>query len=258
VVLGSTVAAEAGLKVGDSIKIQPWIGKNRTLPEVSLRVSGILLSTGSQWDRTLFSSIPEAHRVFEQNFSALADKSIWGPQVLHYFLVYLRPNGFAPFEALVNRRTVGQVVKVEDQKERLREISGAGRSIGLFVTTFVILLGGLSVCSMLITRFEGMSLQLAVLRALGYTSRELSKWLLWEGLLLGAMGVVLGALIDSIALPILRSLLGSALPPSDLVSSSVFDSAVIWIMAMVAIVASVSIPMVRMSRQDTHDSLKGL
>lgn len=258
VVLGATIAAESGLKVGDSIAIRPWAGMGPRLPEMSLQVSGIMLSTGSQWDRTLFSSVAQAHQVFEQNLPAIADKSIWGPQVLHYFLVDLHPNGFAPLEALVNRRTVGQVVKVEEQKARLQEISGVGKSVGLFVTTFVILLGGLSVCSMLITRFEGMSLQLAVLRALGYTKKELSKWLLWEGLLLGVMGVILGALIDSLGFPLLRSLLGSALPPSDLVSSSVFDSAVIWIMAIAAIVASVVIPMVRMARQDAHNSLKGL
>src|SRR5690606_16596367 len=119
-----------------------------------------------------------------------ADRSIWASDVLSYFLVYLRPSGFAPLEALVNRRTVGQIVNVDEQKERLREISGVGKSIGLFVTGFVILLGGLSVCSMLVTRFEGMSLQLAILRALGYTKREISRWLMWEGFSLGVMGVL--------------------------------------------------------------------
>lgn len=258
VVLGSTVAHTSGLKVGDLIQVQPWLGKVETAKDISLRVSGILRATDSQWDRMLFSSVTEAHQVFAQNFAQLADKSIWGPQVLHYFLVYLHPGGFTPLEALVNRRTVGQVVDIEKQKARLQDISGAGRSVGLFVTAFVILLGGLAVCSMLITRFESMSLQLAVLRAIGYTKKDLAMWLLFEGLLLGIMGVTLGALIDLIGLPILRSLLGSALPPPELVASYIWDSAVIWITAIVAIMASVLIPMIRAVGQDTHSSLKGL
>lgn len=258
VVLGSSVAEKSDLKVGDSIKVHPWIGNETLSNEISLRVSGILLSTGTQWDRTVFSSVTQAHQVFEQNQSALLGKSIWGSNVLNYFLVYLKPNGFSALEALVNKRTVAQAVEVETQKTRLEEISGAGRNVGIFITAFVLLLGGLSVCSMLVTRFEGMSLQLAVLSALGYTKKELSQWLLWEGFLLGLMGVVFGAVIDMAGFPVLRSLLGSSLPPADLVSSSIFNSAIIWVVALVAIVASVSIPMFRMSRQDTHNSLKGI
>lgn len=258
VVVGSTVARTRQVQVGDMINIRPWVDEESRLPEVGLKVSGVLSPTGTQWDRTLFSSVEQAHQIFAQNLPLISGKSIWGPSVLHYFLVYLKPAGFAPLEALVNRRTVGQVVRVEEQKERLQEISGVGKSIGLFVTAFIILLGGLSVCSMLVTRFEGMSLQLAVLRALGYTKKEISKWLVWEGLLLGLMGVGLGALIDSLMLPILRSLLGTALPPAEIFTSSIWGSSVIWFIALVATVASVAVPMVRMSRQDTHEFLKGL
>lgn len=258
VVLGAAVAKDKKVRVGDSIQVRPWIGANTLFQEVELKVTGILLPTGTQWDRTSFSSVNQAHQIFEQNLPSVASKSIWGPDVLHYFLVYLNPGGFAPLEALVNRRTVGQVVQVEEQKERLREISGVGKSVGLFVTAFVILLGGLSVCSMLVTRFEGMSLQLAVLRALGYTKKEISRWLMWEGLLLGVMGVVLGTVIDSVGLPILRSLLGTALPPPELVSSSIIGSSMIWAIAIIATMTSVIVPMARMSRQDTHSSLRGM
>lgn len=69
---------------------------------------------------------------------------------------------------------------------------------------------------------------------------------------------MLGALIDFSVLPILRSLLGTALPPAELVSSSIFDSAMIWAIAIAATVTSVLVPMARMSRQDTHSSLRGL
>lgn len=258
VVLGAAIAHEKKIKVGDSIKARPWLGGAPLTDEIELKVAGLLLATGTQWDRSVFASVQEAHAVFERNTLRVNRKSIWGPKVLHYFLVDLRSEGFSPFEDLVNKRTVAQVVSVEEQKKRLGEISGVGKRVGLLVTVLVILLGGLSVGSMLMTRFEGMSLQLAVLRALGYTKKELSQWLLWEGFLLGLIGVILGALLDWVGFPILRSALGSALPPAELVKSSVFNSLWIWVAAIVAIIASISIPMLRMSRQDVHNSLKGL
>lgn len=110
---------------------------------------------------------------------------------------------------------------------------------------------------MLATRFEGMSLQFAVLRAIGYTKKQLSFWLLLEGLSLAFMGIILGAVVDWIGFPILRNLLGPSLPPSDLVPSSVFDSYLIWGVGLVAVLLSVVVPIFKMLRQDVHHSLKG-
>jgi putative ABC transport system permease protein len=258
VVLGSIVAQTHNLKVGDLIKASPWIGDLDLPTSLELKVVGILAPTQTQWDRSLFSNLEQAQQVFTLNSIALSKRSIWGPAVLHYFLVYVHPAGFAELETLINKRTVGQVVQVEQQKKRLKELSSVGKNIGFFITGFIILLGGLSVCSMLLTRFEGMSLQLAVLRALGYTKRELSKWLLWEGLLLGMIGVVFGALLDAIGLPMIRSILGSALPSPELVASSLWDSSMIWLITIVATMTSVLVPMLKMSLQNTHNSLKGL
>lgn len=150
------------------------------------------------------------------------------------------------------------MIDIPFEQARLKEISGVGKSVGFFVMLFMILLGGLAVCSMLVTRFEGMTVQLAVLRAIGYTKKEISSWLIWEGILLGVLGVLIGFLIDATIFPFLRSALGSALPPADLVASSSIQSYPIWLMAMLATIFSVVVPVVKMSSQDIHSSLKGL
>jgi hypothetical protein len=256
IVLGAAVAAAQGLNVGDKIKVHPWVGGEPLSSEKEFRVVGILSPTHTEWDRLLYASIGDAFQTFQENFVTVAPRSIWGPRVLNYFLVYLRPSGFAPLEALINRRTVGQVVGVEEQKARLAELSGVGKRVGWFVMIFVIVLGGLSVGSMLTSRFEGMSLQIAVLRALGYTRNELTRWLVWEGLLLGMLGVAVGALVDAAGLPILRAQLGSALPPPELVSSPLWQSELVWIMALAATVTAVLLPVWKMSRQDIHRSLR--
>jgi putative ABC transport system permease protein len=258
VVLGASAAQKYHVHVDDTIKVHPWIGGDPLAIDLEMKVTGILMKTDSQWDRSLFASVEQAHQVFAQYPQLLANRSIWGSDILQYFLVYLKPGGFESFEALINRRTVGQVIRIEKEKERLQDLSGAGRSIGIFVTSFVLLLGALAVCAMFVTRFEAMSLQLAVLRALGFRKRELAQWLLWEGSLLALMGIFLGAVIDLVFFPILRDLLGTALPPADLVSSSVLQSGVIWLAALAATLLAIFVPMIQMSRQDAHQALKGL
>lgn len=258
IVIGSAVASARGIKVGDSIKINPWITDEPSRIDLDFTVVGIALRTDSQWDRTLFASVADAHQVIDRFPELIARRSIWGPNVLNYFLVYLSPGGFSKLESLINRRTVAQVVNIEEQKDKLKEITGVGKSVGFFVTLLVILLGGLSVCSLFVTRFESMALQLAVLRALGYTRFEISKWLLWEGFLLGCLGVLLGMAVDAFVFPILRGSLGSALPPPDLVASSILDSSSVWCMAILATVVAVLLPVIRMAGQDTHSALKGL
>lgn len=256
VVLGSAVAQKEGFKVGDTVTVRPWLGDRLADETVELRVSGILMVTNTQWDRTLFSSVSQAQTVFAAHNEELRGRSIWGPQVLHYFLIYLKPHGMRPLEELINRRTVAQVIDIREQKNHLQELTGLGKSLGLFITAFVLALGALAVCSVLVTRFEGMSAQLAVLRALGYTRKEISRWLLWEGFLLGLAGVVLGAFLDALLFPGLRSLLGTALPPAELVSSSIFESAGIWGMALLATLLAVIAPAIKMNRQDPHNALR--
>ncbi len=256
IVLGSAIARLEHKKLDDLVVLEAWVGDKISRAPFRLKVVGVLDPTQTIWDRSAFSTVEQAHQVLSQNPAELAQRSIWGASVLHYFFIYLNPGGFSQLEALINKRTVGQVVKVDEEKEKLKELTGVGKKLGIFVTVFVILLGGLAVCGMLVTRFEGMSVQLAVLRALGFTKKHLAKWLLWEGFLLAAIGVFCGALLDALCLPFLRELLGSALPSPQMVSSSIGDSGLIWSVAIMATVISVTVPMLRMSRQDTHSSLR--
>jgi putative ABC transport system permease protein len=110
---------------------------------------------------------------------------------------------------------------------------------------------------MLITRFDAMSVQLAVLRAIGYGRREIGMWLIWEGFLLGLAGCLVGMVIDGSTFPILRDLLGSALPPADLIASSFLESYPVWIVTVPATVFAIFIPLIRLYRQDVHQALKG-
>jgi putative ABC transport system permease protein len=255
IVIGSQVADQENLQVGNTIAVQPWAGEQ--VPggsKIELKITGILASTSSAWDRMLYSNLPTAQKTLAS--LDLGKISIWGPEVLNYFLVYLEPKGFDALSSLVNRRTVGQAILVSEQKIRLENLTGTGEKLGSFVTILILALSALAVTSMLITRFDAMALQLAVLRAIGYKKGKIGAWLLWEGFLLGITACALGIALDAIGFPIMRSLLSDTLPPADIVQSSILQSAPIWLTAIAATTASVFIPMYRIYHQDIHFSLR--
>ena len=255
VVLGSAVARLQNLKVGDQIYAKAWLGdKIFTSQNLSLKVSGILNPSQSSWDRTLFSNLATAQSILAT--TNLGPSSIWGPAVLNYFLIYLQPPGFDSLSALINSRTVGQAILVQEESHKLAELAGTSEDLALFVTVLILALGGLSVASMLITRFEAMSLQLAVLRALGYKKIEIGRWLLWEGFLMGAIACLIGLTLDGLSVPLIRGLLGDSLPSPEVVSSPLWYSSPIWIIAMLATMLSIFVPLYRVYHQDVHNSLK--
>jgi putative ABC transport system permease protein len=255
-VVGSIVAQERGLKIGDSIPANIWISDGGFGPALPLKVVGILNPTATAWDRGSFVSLLFAQAVLRT--VSLSHQSIWGADVLSYFLVDLNPGGLKPLQDLIDKRTVGQIIDVTIQKSRLEELTGTGRNLGLLVTAFIVVLGGLSVATLMATRFESMSVQMAVLRALGYSRGALSSWLLWEGLLIGTGACAIGSLIDLVCFPILRSSLGAAVPPADVVSSTILSSSAVWLATIIGTTLAVCIPLLRVYRQDVHSALKGL
>lgn len=242
IVLGNAVAQSEQLKIGDVIN--------------QMRVVGIIGATGTMWDNFLYTNLQQAQAFFDGRADrSLKEKLFWGSNSLHYFLVNINFSQKDSLENLINKRTVGQFVLVDDQKENLKNLIGFGKWIGLFLVGLVLFLSGLSVAGMLVTRFELVSVQFAVLRALGYSKKEIGLWFIYEGLLLGLSGTIIGAMIDFALFPVIRNFFVSNLPTS-LISSSIFESAPVWAMTMTAIFIAVLLPFIKLYKQDVHNSLR--
>jgi putative ABC transport system permease protein len=257
IVVGSEVAARERIQVGDKLIVDRWTGNDPTSASpLTFTVSGVLSPTDSVWDRALYGDLNQAQKVLSE--SDLAGRSIWKSEVLHYFLIYVSPEGLPALESLINRRTVAQVVSVPAQIESLERLTGTGRQLGLWITALIVLLAGLGVASMMATRFDAMAIQLAVLRALGYERKQIAAWLIWEGKLLGWSACLLGGILDAALFPWLRGLLGATLPPPPLVDSFLWQSWPVWGMAILATILAVVLPVIRIYGQDVHSSLRGV
>ena len=258
VVLGSDVARRENLKPGDTIPADSWTGTRTNLQPVSftMKVTGVLRRTGTVWDQSLFGTVGQAHAVLRQG--GLTGNGNWDGYVLNYFLVNLDAPAMPALETLINGRTVGQVISVPREKQRLAELTNTGRRLGFLMTALILLLGGLSVTAMMITRFEAMTIQLAVLRAIGYGRRAVAWWLIWEGLMLGCAACVIGATVDGVLFPWLRSALGAALPAPEMLACPLWQSWPVWLTALAATILAVLIPLHRLYRQNIHNSLRGV
>ncbi len=255
IVVGAAVAQKKGLSLGQEIGVRAWSPKGLSDKEESFRIVGILRESKKVWDRVLFNSIEDGQAMIE-NYPAALQSSIWGSKVLSYFWIFQDGKSAAVMNDIVNKRSIAQFVSVYDEKQKLREWTGTGEDLGLTIMAFIVLLGILSVTAIMITRFDSMHLQIAVLRAIGYQQSAISKWLLLEGLLLGAVSVSLGIILEWALFPFVAQLLGKSLPPSSTGSFEFLLPYPVWIAAVVSTVFATVIPLYRLYRQDVHSSLK--
>lgn len=256
IVLGARAAAALGARVDQEIEVHGWSAAGVSQGTTKrFRVVGVLKENRRVWDRLLFTSLDDGQAMVAANPAALKS-SIWGAKVLSFFWVFQDGISAKAMAEIINQRSVAQFVSIHEQREKLRALTSTGEEVGWAIMGFIVILGGLSVSAILVTRFESMHLQIAVLRAIGYQQAEISRWLLAEGALLGGVSVVLGALLDLAIFPQVRAALGKTLPPEVLFSSDLLLAWPVWGTALLATVLATFVPLLRIYRQDVHSSLK--
>ncbi len=256
-VVGASLARREKLRVGDRINVQAWSDANPAVTSIiphGFVVSGIMEPLGNRWDGALFVGMAEARKILER--SPAAESSPWGAEVLHYIIVHLHPGGFAGLRNLVNNMTVAQAISVPEAVAQLERLTGTSRSLSMAAIILALVLGALSVAGLFSGRFEALSAELAVLRALGYSRRATTSRLLWEAALLGGFACLLGIMMDFSLFPWLRGWLGASLPGPDELSIGLWRSSPVWVAAIIATLLAASLPLYRLYRLDAHSTLR--
>ncbi len=259
VVLGSSIALHENLHRNDKIKALPWLSVSdakENVKPIQLKVVGILKQTGSAWDQVLFTNYKDAWNVFRERPDIV--RGVWGTHVLHYMLMKVKPEALPRLSNLINKGTVSQLINVEEERQNLSRFLGAGEKVALLVSLFILVLGGLAVGGVMLTKFDGMITQFAILRAIGYQVHEIFLWLLWEGLIVGAMACVLGCVLDYLMFLWLRNLVGIILASDQVVASSFYASRIVWVSALFATLVSAVLPAFQLLYQNPHEALKGV
>ena len=248
-VVGTIFAERHQLHVGDKINIDTSDG-----PQVSVRVSGILAPTKTVWDLAGFVPLPLAQSTMTQ----VASHHSWKTHILHYALMDLEPNQFPGYERLIRERTVSELIFVDTARSRLQDITQMGEYFGFGVTILILFLATITALGILLTRFEYLQVQTAIFQALGWSPREISLWLIFQGVLLAGIGTLIGIGLDGVLFELIRPLMGSAFPDGRLVQIPLWSSWPVWFGVNLSVVFSLVIPVLRTKKVDVASVLRGI
>ncbi len=256
VMVGSDVAKSESLKVGDVIYAHSKIhGSSFEGASFPLKITGILKSTTKTWDRGIFSNLATAQNAVARTPGY---QTIWGPHVLSYFILNLQEGGEEALGTLINQRTVSQLVLIEKEKQHLQDLTGSSQTLQLLIVGTLLLLSTLTVLAVFFTRMEARSMELAVLRALGYSRPELTRLLLIEGLWMGLISIVFAGILEIIMSPVILVTAGAQLPQTTASNWPWWMILVTGILALIAITLASLPPLWRLYRQDVHTALRNI
>jgi predicted lysophospholipase L1 biosynthesis ABC-type transport system permease subunit len=264
-VIGADVARRERLSLGDTIRVAHWSADNMPAPGTSgglrprrFRVAGVLAPMDNAWDQLILTNLVQAENMMAEALPVAGEMTAWGSLVLHYLIVHANPGGLDSLTALVDQKTVAQVVPVRETRASLERITGTGRKIGVVVALLALLLAMAALAAVMLGRFEGLSRQTAVLEGMGWRRSALRTLLAWEGLLLGLGAVLIGGLLDAALFPLLRILLAGAVPNPDIVMSTVWESAPVWAAALGTMIGASLASSLFLFRGRAQERLRGL
>jgi len=214
-----------------------------------------LKETAKIWDYALFTNLETSQFYVSQNPSF---KNIWGSHVLNYFLMDIQAGTMDSVSSLINQRTVAQLISVEKEKIHLKKITGSNSRLQYLIVGILLLLSMLLVLAIFFTRMEARTIELAILRALGFSKKEITIVLLSEAFWIGATAVVLSIIIETLISPLALATIDhhGVLNMTAIIYLKIHLG--IGITTLIAISLASLPPLLRLYRQDVHSILRNI
>jgi putative ABC transport system permease protein len=263
-VLGADVAARSGLTLGASFLGAHGMGGGageHLHDEHPYTVVGILQPTGSVVDRIVLTSVESVWAVHADQYDIIDVARIAElmpeeeKEVTALLIRYSSPLAAAILPRYVNENTVMQAASPAYETARLFSIIGVGVDVLRGFALVLIFSAGLSVFIALYNALNERRYDLAIMRALGARPRKLMGLLLFEALLLAAIGAAIGLALGHA----LTSLVGVALRQAQQVAITgwTWHPGEIWIVALALAVGVIAalLPAWRASRTDIAGTL---
>ena len=221
-VVGSQVARQTGLKVGDSFAGAHGLGSGgESHGQALYRVVGVLAASGSVLDRLILTSTESVWKVHESDTALDAeDQKILEEEreITLALIQYKSPLAAVTFPRFVNSTTEMQAAAPALEITRLLGMLGVGTDVLKALSGVLLLTAGLSVFIALWSAVRERRADLALLRMLGAPPRKIASLLLCEALWLALLACVLGMAAGQG----LMALLGWALQMDKSISIGVF------------------------------------
>jgi len=182
VLIGKDLSLESGIGVGDELEVQANVMETKTLTVTGIFDLGVA-SINKTW---AISTLPTAQALFD-----------YGDEVTG---IELQVKDVFAADTLASeiQQTVGTELTVDNWKDQNAQLlSGlSGQSVSsIMIQVFVMISVLLGIASILAITVVQKSKQIGILKAMGIRDKTSSLIFLFEGLLLGIVGAVLGILL---------------------------------------------------------------
>jgi putative ABC transport system permease protein len=265
-VLGAEVAARTGHGVGAKFMGAHGLGGGEgehVHEEHPYEVVGVLAPTGSVVDRVVLTAVESVWAVHADQYGITGEKVRRVAELLPdeekeltaLLVQYASPLAAAMLPRYINNNTDMQAASPAYETARLFTIIGVGVDVLRGFALVLIFAAGLSVFIALYNALAERRYDLAVMRSLGASPAKLMSLMLFEGLLLAALGAALGIALGHA----LTEALGRALAQARQVSvtGAAWVNEELWIMALalgVGVIAAL-LPAWRAYRTDVAATL---
>ncbi len=247
--VGVKVARLNELKENETIQIQL---RHSGVVE-KLTVGSVLPEQFSDWDYGVFISLEKGRELLKQSGF---DHPTWHGNILSFYLIQMDQIGFAPLKALINDRSVAQIIWVNNEKQSLADISGLAGNLGFLITLVILCLAGLSIFGMMSIRSEGLRVSMATLEAIGFPRSYVFSWMVLESLGIGLVSSILAISIESSSFFLLKGILNTTwIIPSYLEGSS-WSAGIILLQGMVFSAFGATSSILQLIRVNVHQELK--
>ena len=197
-VVGSQVARQTGLKVGDSFAGSHGLGGGgESHGQLPYMVAGVLAASGSVLDRLVLTATESVWKVHETDAALDAeDQKILEEEreITLALIQYKSPLATVTFPRFVNTTTEMQAAAPALEITRLLSMMGVGTDVLKALAGVLLLTAGLSVFIALWSAVRERRADLALLRMLGAPPRKIAGLLLCEALWLALLACMLGVL----------------------------------------------------------------
>lgn len=233
VTLGSKVAAQTGLQIGDTFAGAHGLTEEggHAHEEHRYEVVGIMKPTGSVLDQLILTNVASVWNVHEEHGHAAAEPAATAVHEAHdhddheghdhdehaghehaeqpkreitsLLLKFRNPMGALTLPRMINENTQMQAASPVYETARLYELLGVGIDALKALGAAVMLISGLSVAISLYNTLKERRYEIAYMRVLGASRVQLFTMVLLEGVWVALMGYVLGIALSHAGMSVL-------------------------------------------------------
>ncbi|RDC55779.1 ABC transporter permease [Pedobacter chinensis] len=204
--IGSTVAAESKLKIGDKFFGAHGLSDaSDEHKQHAYTVSGILQPQGNVTDNLILTNIGSVYKMHEPEHdeNEKHHEEINNKEITSILIQYRSPMSVVIFPRMVNQSTNMQAASPAMESARLFSLIGVGIETLKWFAILIMAISALSVFISLYNAMKEKKYDLAVMRCLGASKPKLFFLVMIEGLLITVSGAILGLLLGHLALQII-------------------------------------------------------